>query len=75
MSTEGPDAALAVARAVEEHGGRLVEAPVAGSVPALEQGKLVIMAGGEIADIDRARPVLEVLGAVRHIGPSDRATG
>jgi 3-hydroxyisobutyrate dehydrogenase-like beta-hydroxyacid dehydrogenase len=69
MSTAGPEAALEVARIVEQRGGRVVEAPVAGSVPAIEQGKLLIMAGGEAADIERARPVLEVLGEIRHIGP------
>ena len=69
MSTAGPDSVLEVGRILEKRGGRLVEAPVLGSTTAVEQGKLVILAGGEAADIERARPVLEVLGEVRHIGP------
>jgi 3-hydroxyisobutyrate dehydrogenase-like beta-hydroxyacid dehydrogenase len=69
MSTAGPETATEVAHLLEKRGGRLVEAPVLGSIGAVEQGKLVILAGGEVADVERARPVLEVLGEIRHIGP------
>jgi 3-hydroxyisobutyrate dehydrogenase/2-hydroxy-3-oxopropionate reductase len=69
MSTAGPDAVLEVARTLEERGGRLVEAPVMGSVPAVEKGQLVILGAGDAADIEQVRPVLEVLGEIWHIGP------
>jgi 3-hydroxyisobutyrate dehydrogenase len=38
-----------------------VDAPVSGGVPAAETGKLVVMAGGTAADVERVRPVLERL--------------
>ena len=43
-------------------------APVVGSVPAVESGKLLILAGGDRDDVERARPVLEHLGEVRYVG-------
>jgi 3-hydroxyisobutyrate dehydrogenase len=46
----------------------LLEAPVLGSVPAVESGKLLILAGGDRADLERGRPVLEQLGEVRYVG-------
>ena len=35
-----------------------------------EAGTLVIMAGGEAADFERAREVLSVLGRPVHVGPA-----
>jgi 3-hydroxyisobutyrate dehydrogenase-like beta-hydroxyacid dehydrogenase len=32
-------------------------------------GTLVIMAGGDAADVERARPILEAMGRVVHMGP------
>jgi 3-hydroxyisobutyrate dehydrogenase-like beta-hydroxyacid dehydrogenase len=69
MSTAGPDSVMEVAQILERDGGRLVEAPVLGSTVAVEQGKLLILTGGDVTDIARARPVLDALGEVRHIGP------
>jgi len=52
-------------RLEEVHGGLgqgFLAAPVLGRPPAAEAGKLFVMAGGEGAVIERARPVLESLG-------------
>lgn len=47
-----------------------VDAPVSGGPGPAREGKLAIMAGGEEADVARARPVLAELGAnVTHMGP------
>jgi 3-hydroxyisobutyrate dehydrogenase-like beta-hydroxyacid dehydrogenase len=67
-STAGPQIADELGRAADAMGARLVEAPVVGSVPAVEGGKLLILAGGDRADVDQARPVLEQLGEVRYVG-------
>jgi len=40
----------------------LLDAPVSGSVALAESGGLTIMVGGETANLDRARPVLDALG-------------
>jgi len=68
MSTAGTDVAKEVAPAVERAGAQFVEAPVMGSIPAIESGKLFILAAGDEAAIERARPVLEALGEIRLVG-------
>ncbi|OUM27570.1 2-hydroxy-3-oxopropionate reductase [Pseudomonas putida] len=46
-----------------------LDAPVSGGTPGAEAGTLAIMVGGEAADLQRARPVLQVLGQrVTHMG-------
>jgi 3-hydroxyisobutyrate dehydrogenase-like beta-hydroxyacid dehydrogenase len=68
MSTAGPDISTEIAPRLERSGARYVEAPVLGSVPAVEAGTLVVLAAGDEVAIERARPVLEALGEVRRIG-------
>lgn len=46
-----------------------MDAPVSGGTVGAEQGTLAIMAGGEAADVARARPTLEALGRLTHVGP------
>ncbi|WP_091200712.1 NAD(P)-dependent oxidoreductase [Micromonospora narathiwatensis] len=71
MSTIGP-------RAVAELAGRLpagvplVDAPVAGSAGAAEAGRLVVLAGGTEAAVERVTPVLRLLGTVRRCGGTGR---
>ena len=68
-STVDPKTHEELARAAAQRGSTFIEAPVLGSVPAVETGKLFIMVGGEPAAFERVRPVLQVLGDVRYIGP------
>ena len=68
MSTAGLDISKEIAPAIERAGAQLVEAPVMGSIPAIESGKLFILAAGDEAAIERARPVLEALGEIRRVG-------
>ncbi len=50
--------------------GALIEAPVVGTRPHAEDGKLAALVGGEAAHVERARPVLEAFaGKVAHLGP------
>ena len=72
MSTVGPSAARKVAEALEPRGVAFVDAPVAGSVGPAGEGTLAIMVGGEPAEVERARPLLAVLGDPErtwHLGP------
>lgn len=71
-STAGPDIAEEIGREAQANGIRFLAAPVVGSVPAIESGKLLILAGGDRADAEQARPVLEHLGDVLYVG--DRAS-
>jgi len=68
MSTAGPNIAAELAPRLEKAGAQYVEAPVIGSVPAVEAGTLVVLAAGKESAIERARPVLQALGEVRHVG-------
>jgi 3-hydroxyisobutyrate dehydrogenase len=68
VTTGGPANARRLDAAVRAAGGRFLEAPVLGGPAAIESGKLVILAGGEAADVDEARPLLAELGEIRHVG-------
>ena len=63
-------------REARDHAARLaalsvdcLDAPVSGGTVGAEAGTLAIMAGGRLADFERARPVLQVLGRPTHVGP------
>jgi 3-hydroxyisobutyrate dehydrogenase-like beta-hydroxyacid dehydrogenase len=69
MSTIDPRTLDVIRPAIESAGAALVDAPVSGSVPLVEQGNLTIMAGGDAGAIETAAPVLEALSAkVFHVG-------
>jgi 3-hydroxyisobutyrate dehydrogenase-like beta-hydroxyacid dehydrogenase len=59
MSTVDPTTVRGLVAAVEAAGGRLVDAPVSGSVASVAAKSLLIMAGGAEGEIERVRPVLE----------------
>lgn len=69
-STVPPATLRAHEAAVRATGAGLLDAPVSGSVALATTGKLTLMVGGEAADLDRARPVLESIAAtIFHVGP------
>ena len=69
MSTVSPAASRALARRVRERGARMLDAPVSGSVPMLEEGRLSIMVGGEREVVAQVRPILQDIGpTVTHVG-------
>jgi 3-hydroxyisobutyrate dehydrogenase-like beta-hydroxyacid dehydrogenase len=68
MSTAGPEVAKEAAAAIEGAGAQFVEAPVMGSIAAVESGTLVVLTAGDEAAVERARPVLQALGEVRRVG-------
>ncbi len=48
-----------------------IDAPVSGGPPACSTGTLTIMAGGEPAEIERARPLFaDIAGRFTHMGPA-----
>jgi 3-hydroxyisobutyrate dehydrogenase-like beta-hydroxyacid dehydrogenase len=72
MSTIAPTATRQIAAELREHtGASFLDAPVTGSRPKAEDATLTIMVGGDEADFERARPLLESMGAlVVHVGPT-----
>ncbi len=68
MSTAGPDVIVDIRRQIESAGAHFIEAPVIGSVPAVEAGTLIVLAAGDEAAVERARPVVQALGEIRRVG-------
>ena len=69
MSSVQPSLARRHAALAQEQGAGYVDAPVSGGTVGAEQATLSIMAGGAGADVERVRPVFEVLGKCTPIGP------
>ncbi len=68
-STIDPQTVTAVGPLVEERGAALLDTPVSGSVSLVRSGELTVMAGGDAAALERARPVLDTFAArVFHVG-------
>jgi 3-hydroxyisobutyrate dehydrogenase-like beta-hydroxyacid dehydrogenase len=75
MSTTSLDATRALAAAASEQDIAVVDAPVFGSTEPARTGGLVIVVGGNDADVDRARHILECLGKrIFHLGPVGAGT-
>ncbi len=69
-STIGPAATHAIGSALAEHQLELIDAPVTGSSPKAADATLTIMVGGEPAQFQRAKPVLDAMGRlIVHAGP------
>jgi 3-hydroxyisobutyrate dehydrogenase len=69
-STISPEVTRRIGAALAEKGVQMVDAPVSGGERGAIAGTLSIMAGGEPAALERARPVLAVLGqTIVHCGP------
>lgn len=70
MSTVQPHEIAALAEKVRASGATFVECPVGGTTGPARQGKLLGMAGGDAADVTRARPLLDQMcRRVEHVGP------
>ena len=70
MSTVQPADIAALAAKVRAKGACFVECPVGGTTGPARQGKLLGLAGGNGADVARARAILDQLcRRVEHVGP------
>jgi 2-hydroxy-3-oxopropionate reductase len=69
MSTISPVVTQEVAKVAQEHGVRMLDAPVSGGDVGAQQGTLSIMVGGSAEDFEQAKPIFEVLGkTIVHVG-------
>jgi 3-hydroxyisobutyrate dehydrogenase len=69
MSTVRPEVEKALAASVNAKGAALIECPVGGTVGPAKEGKLFGFVGGDAADVERARPVLDdMCRRVEHVG-------
>jgi 3-hydroxyisobutyrate dehydrogenase-like beta-hydroxyacid dehydrogenase len=62
LSTIDPQTMRQVAGKAAERGIAVVDCPVSGSPNEARAGKLILIAGGEKADVTRAEPILKLLG-------------
>jgi 3-hydroxyisobutyrate dehydrogenase len=73
-ATLTPRVHIEVERACRKVGAASLETCMASSITQAREGKLYLMCGGDPKTFERARPLLEKLGAaVRHIGPTSQA--
>jgi len=70
LSTLSPHVMRDLAARAAAAGVRFCDSPVSGNVRARRDGTLSVMVGGDAADFDRIRPVLDAIGGnVFHLGP------
>lgn len=62
MSTIAPDATDRIAKRLSGMGIRMVDGPVGGTSEVAERGQLLILAGGDVKDVEEAGPVFDVVG-------------
>jgi 2-hydroxy-3-oxopropionate reductase len=71
MSTIRPDVSARIAGAGRDRGLRVIDAPVSGGEAGAVEASLSIMVGGEAADFEAAKPVLQAVGrTIVHVGPA-----
>lgn len=71
LTSAGPDIASELAQAARQQGVRYVEAAVGGGADDARRGRLALYVGGNSADVDELRPLLETVGdpdRIRHMG-------
>ena len=70
-TTASADAARRIFAAAKEKGVGFIDAPVSGGQAGAENGKLTVMCGGNAADFERSKPVMDSYGrAVTLLGES-----
>jgi 3-hydroxyisobutyrate dehydrogenase-like beta-hydroxyacid dehydrogenase len=71
VSTIEPARSRQLAERLAELGIAWLDAPVTGGTEGARAGTLSVLVGGEAATLERARPLLEVVGgAITHFGPA-----
>ena len=70
FSTIAPATSQALAARLGERGVAYIDAPVTGGTEGAHAGTLSVLVGGTADDLERARPVLAVVGGrISHLGP------
>ena len=69
MSTVAPETSRYLSTRCSAHKMNFLEAPVSGSVKPAQDGQLIILVGGSVANYEKAIPVFNVLGKLSvHVG-------
>lgn len=71
MSTVSQKLSVSVADRLKQKGAAFLDAPVAGSTQPAASGTLIIMVGGNAADVETVKPYFDKLGKLtKHLGPN-----
>ncbi len=74
MSTVSPTKSREIAAKVAATGAHMLDVPVSGSVPTLEQGNLSLMVGGDRRVFEEVKPILLAIGPkVNYVGKNGQA--
>ena len=68
MTTSSPKLMRALAEEFRAKGGGPIDAPVTGSVDAAIRGDMPMFVGGNDADVEAVRPIIEAMGQLRRVG-------
>jgi 3-hydroxyisobutyrate dehydrogenase len=68
MSTSGPELLAELEPELAAAGSTLIDAPIVGAPTVVLRGGAAILVGGAPADVEHVRPVLGLIGEVRHVG-------
>ncbi|WP_176479196.1 NAD(P)-dependent oxidoreductase [Mesorhizobium sp. WSM3860] len=68
LTTSSPKLMRSLGKEFHAKGGAPVDAPVTGSVDSAIRGDMIMFIGGEDADIEHVRPVIEAMGEIRKVG-------
>jgi 3-hydroxyisobutyrate dehydrogenase-like beta-hydroxyacid dehydrogenase len=75
MSTVNPELVRALAKEAQARGADMLDAPVSGSIPAVEAGTLAFMVGGNAETLKHVEPILMQLGQkITHMGDNGSAS-
>lgn len=68
LTTSSPQLMRALGEEFRARGGAPIDAPVTGSVDAAIRGDMPMFVGGDDAEIEHVRPVIEAMGEIRKVG-------
>jgi 3-hydroxyisobutyrate dehydrogenase-like beta-hydroxyacid dehydrogenase len=68
LTTSSPKLMRLLGEEFRARGGAPIDAPVTGSVDAAIRGDMPMFVGGDDADIEYVRPVIEAMGEIRKVG-------
>lgn len=69
-TTSAPSLIQRIAVKAKEKGVHVIDASITGGMWGAEQGTLQFICGGEEQAIEKARPIIEIMGTIHHMGPS-----
>ena len=68
MTTNSPEMSVILADAVAANGAIAIDAPVTGAVDGARNANMTQFAGGDEIAVEKARPVMELMGPVHYMG-------